>query len=144
MEPVYSVYIIAPYECLSAIDRVLARRRGHVVTEKPKPGTPLYIVKAFLPCIDSFGFEIDLRTHTQGQAFCLSSFDHWALVPGNPLDSSIVLKPLEPAPTAHLARDFMMKTRRRKGLGEDITISKFFDQELLVQVQEANIDLFQI
>lgn len=64
--------------------------------------------------IESFGFETDLRYHTQGQAFCLSVFDHWAIVPGDPLDKSIVLRPLEPAPIQHLAREFMVKTRRRK------------------------------
>ena len=70
--------------------------------------------QAFLPVIESFGFETDLRYHTQGQAFCLSAFDHWAIVPGDPLDKSIVLRPLEPAPIQHLAREFMVKTRRRK------------------------------
>ncbi len=34
----------------------------------------------------------------QGQAFCQSVFDHWQVVPGDPLDKSIVLRPLEPAP----------------------------------------------
>lgn len=32
------------------------------------------------------------------QAFCLSVFDHWQIVPGDPLDRSVVLRPLEPAP----------------------------------------------
>lgn len=64
--------------------------------------------------IESFGFETDLRYHTQGQAFSLSVFDHWAIVPGDPLDKSIVLRLLEPAPIQHLAREFMVKTRRRK------------------------------
>lgn len=71
-------------------------------------------LQAFLPVIESFGFETDLRYHTQGQAFCVSVFDHWSIVPGDPLDKSVVLRPLEPAPVQHLAREFMVKTRRRK------------------------------
>ena len=51
--------------------------RGHVTQDAPIPGSPLYTIKAFIPAIDSFGFETDLRTHTQGQAFCLSVFHHW-------------------------------------------------------------------
>ena len=51
--------------------------------DAPVPGSPLYIIKAFVPAIDSFGFETDLRTHTQGQAFSLSVFHHWQIVPGN-------------------------------------------------------------
>ena len=78
------------------------------------PGSPLYTIKAFIPAIDSFGFETDLRTHTQGQAFCLSVFHHWQIVPGDPLDKSILIRPLEAQPATHLAREFMIKSRRRK------------------------------
>lgn len=51
--------------------------RGHVTQDAPVPGSPLYAIKAFIPAIDSFGFETDLRTYTQGQAFCMSVFHHW-------------------------------------------------------------------
>lgn len=36
------------------------------------------------------------------------------IVPGDPLDKSIIIRPLEPQPATHLAREFMIKTRRRK------------------------------
>ena len=52
-------------DCISAIYTVLAKRRGHVTADVPKPGTPIFIVKAFLPVMESFGFETDLRYHTQ-------------------------------------------------------------------------------
>lgn len=136
MEPVYAVEIQAPADTVSAIYTVLGRRRGHITQEVPKPGSPLYSVKAFVPVIESFGFETDLRTLTQGQAFCLSVFDHWAVVPGDPLDRAIVLKPLEPSPIPHLAREFMVKTRRRKGLSDDVTTSKFFDADLLAFLEK--------
>lgn len=55
----------------------LSSNRGHVTQDAPIPGSPLYTIKAFIPAIDSFGFETDLRTHTQGQAFALSVFHHW-------------------------------------------------------------------
>jgi len=131
MEPVYYAEIQAPADCLSAIYTVLSRRRGHVTEDLPKPGSPLYTIKASIPVIDSFGFETDLRSHTQGQAFVQSVFDHWQIVPGDPLDKSIILRPLEPSPAPALAREFMVKTRRRKGLSEDVSVSKFFDEQLL-------------
>jgi len=123
-------------------------RSGHVTQDAPKAGSPLHTVKALIPVIDSFGFETDLRTHTQGQAFCQQVFDHWQachpprrqflravmcmaiadpsvrptvlelpsaqIVPGDPLDKTFQLRPLEAAPAQYLARDFMIKTRRRK------------------------------
>ncbi|KAJ3030629.1 UNVERIFIED_CONTAM: U5 small nuclear ribonucleoprotein component [Siphonaria sp. JEL0065] len=134
MEPVYYVEIQAPADCVAAVYTVLARRRGHVTQDLPKPGSPLYTVKAYIPVIDSCGFETDLRTHTQGQAFCQQVFDHWQIVPGDPLDKGIVLRPLEPAPAQHLARDFMIKTRRRKGLSEDVAVTKFFDDPMLIEL----------
>ena len=36
------------------------------------------------------------------------------IVPGDPLDKSILIRPLEAQPATHLAREFMIKTRRRK------------------------------
>lgn len=130
----YYVEVQAPADCVSAIYTVLGRRRGHVTQDIPKPGSPLYTVKAYIPVIDSFGFETDLRTHTQGQAFCQMTFDHWNVVPGDPLDKSITLKPLEPSPAQLLARDFVIKTRRRKGLSEDVAVTKFFDDPMLIEL----------
>lgn len=141
MEPIYFVEIQAPADCVSAVYKVLAKRRGHVTASVPKPGTPLYSVNAFIPLIDSFGFETDLRTHTQGQSFCLSSFDHWEIVPGDPLDKSIVLHPLEPSPPEALAREFMVKTRRRKGFSEDVSINKFFDEAMLLELARQDSEL---
>lgn len=139
MEPYLFVEVQAPADCVSAVYTVLARRRGHVTQDAPISGSPLYTIKAFIPAIDSFGFETDLRTHTQGQAFCLSVFHHWQIVPGDPLDKSIIIRPLEPQPATHLAREFMIKTRRRKGLSEDVSINKFFDDPMLLELARQDV-----
>ncbi|KAK9906659.1 hypothetical protein WJX75_005709 [Coccomyxa subellipsoidea] len=141
VEPVYYVEIQTPADCITAIYAVLGKRRGHVTADVPKPGTPIFIVKSFLPVIESFGFETDLRYHTQGQAFCLSVFDHWQIVPGDPLDRSVELRPLEPAPVNALARELMVKTRRRKGMSEDVSIHKFFDDPMLIELARQDADL---
>ncbi|CAG4927566.1 unnamed protein product [Colias eurytheme] len=139
MEPYLFVEVQAPADCVSAVYTVLAKRRGHVTQDAPVPGSPLYTIKAFVPAIDSFGFETDLRTHTQGQAFCLQVFHHWQIVPGDPLDKSITIRPLEPQPATHLAREFMIKTRRRKGLSEDVSINKFFDDPMLLELARQDV-----
>ncbi|KAK6028841.1 GTP-binding domain protein [Ostertagia ostertagi] len=146
MEPYFVVEVIAPADCVSSVYTVLAKRRGHVTTDSPIPGSPMYSIKAFIPVMDSFGFETDLRTHTQGQAFCMSVFNHWQIVPGDPLDKSIVIRPLELQPTPHLAREFMIKTRRRKGLSEDVSVNKFFDDPMLLEAGQTarRVQLFRI
>lgn len=143
MEPMLVAEIMCPIDCVSAIYTILARRRGHVNSELPKPGTPFYIINANIPALDSFGFETDLRTHTAGQAFCLTWFDQWTVMPGDPLDRSIQLKPLEPSPPPYLAREAMIKTRRRKGLLEEVTISKFFDDPMLLEMVKNDSEFKQ-
>lgn len=65
-----------------------------------------------------------------GQAFVQMTFDHWQVVPGDPTDSSIQLRPLEPAQGQSLARDLVLKTRRRKGLSDSIAVSKYLEDEV--------------
>ncbi|CRG99590.1 U5 small nuclear ribonuclear protein, putative [Plasmodium relictum] len=142
LEPILFTEIICSGDSVSSVYNVLSRRRGHILKDFPKVGTPLYMVHAYIPAIESFGFETDLRTHTSGQAFCLSMFDHWHIVPGDPLDKSVILRPLEPAPIQHLAREFLLKTRRRKGLTEDVTINRFFDDPMLLNIKDEFSEYF--
>src|SRR5215470_6073603 len=56
LEPVYLVEIQCPESAVGGIYGVLNRRRGHVIAEDRRPGTPLYNIKAYLPVMESFGF----------------------------------------------------------------------------------------
>eukprot|EP00211_Chloroparvula_japonica_P004810 CAMPEP_0119118214 /NCGR_PEP_ID=MMETSP1310-20130426/110_1 /TAXON_ID=464262 /ORGANISM="Genus nov. species nov., Strain RCC2339" /LENGTH=841 /DNA_ID=CAMNT_0007107553 /DNA_START=144 /DNA_END=2669 /DNA_ORIENTATION=- len=107
-EPVYLVEIQCPDQARGGIYGVLNRRRGHVFSEEQRPGTPIYMVKAYLPVNESFGFTADLRSHTSGQAFPQCVFDHWQLLPGDPLNSS------------SKAGEIVVATRKRKGLKENV------------------------
>ncbi|PKX90898.1 116 kDa U5 small nuclear ribonucleoprotein component [Aspergillus novofumigatus IBT 16806] len=139
MEPIYSCTMTGPADAVASVYTVLSRRRGHVLSDGPIAGTPLYTVQGLIPVIDSFGFETDLRIHTQGQAAISLVFDRWSVVPGDPLDREVKTKPLEMAPTMATARDFVLKTRRRKGLAEDVTVSKFLEPELWKGLKESGV-----
>jgi len=108
LEPVYLVEIQCPEAAVGGIYGVLNRRRGHVFEESQVAGTPMFIVKAFLPVNESFGFTADLRSNTGGQAFPQCVFDHWQILPGDPFDST--------SRPAQIVTD----TRKRKGLKEGI------------------------
>jgi len=117
LEPVYLVEIQCPEGAMGGIYSTLNRRRGHVFSEEQKIGTPLYMVKAYLPVNASFGFTADLRSQTSGQAFPQCVFDHWQIVTGDPLT---------PGNKAH---EIMMETRRRKGLKDSIPeLSNYLDK----------------
>lgn len=120
MEPIYRCAMTGPADAVASIYTVLSRRRGHVLSDGPIAGTPL-------------------RIHTQGQATVSLVFDKWSVVPGDPLDRDVKLRPLEMAPPMATARDFVLKTRRRKGLAEDITVSKFLEPELWKGLKESGV-----
>merc|ERR1711923_29364 len=108
MEPVYLVEIQCPENAVGGIYGCLNRRRGHVFEEAQTPGTPMFVVKAYLPVNESFGFTADLRSQTGGQAFPQCVFDHWQIMPGDPLDAASNSKPYQ----------IVMDTKKRKGLKE--------------------------
>ncbi|KXX75572.1 Pre-mRNA-splicing factor cwf10 [Madurella mycetomatis] len=137
MEPMYSVSMTGPQDSVSMVYNILARRRGHVLSDGPIAGTPLYRVSGLIPVIDSFGFETDLRINTPGQAMVSLVFDRWNIVPGDPLDREMVTRPLQMAAPQATARDFVLKTRRRKGLSEDVTVAKFLEPEFYQSLVES-------
>ena len=47
----------------------------------------MFVVKAYLPVNESFGFTADLRSNTGGQAFPQCVFDHWQVLPGDPMET---------------------------------------------------------
>ncbi|KAG6332770.1 hypothetical protein ID866_6315, partial [Astraeus odoratus] len=93
-EPVYLVEIQCPENAIGGIYSVLNRRRGQVFSEEQRPGTPMFTVKAYLPVMESFGFNGDLRSQTAGQAFPQCVFDHWELMNGSPLEKGSKLEEL--------------------------------------------------
>ncbi|KAI9695648.1 MAG: hypothetical protein M1820_008495 [Bogoriella megaspora] len=139
MEPMFTCSVIGPADAVNTTYTVLAGRRGHVLQDGPIAGTPLYSVRGLVPVIDSFGFETDLRIHTQGQTTVSLVFDRWSVVPGDPLDKEIQIKPLQQASAQALARDFVLKTRRRKGLSEDVSINKYLEPDLFKSLKEGGI-----
>jgi elongation factor 2 len=117
MEPVFLCDIQAPEGALGGIYSVLNQRRGQVIMEEQRPGTPLYKVQAHLPVLESFGFTEKLRAETGGQAFPQCVFDHWEPMNDDPLT--------EGSKTNVLVQDI----RKRKGLAVEIPpLDKYFDK----------------
>eukprot|EP00117_Sycon_ciliatum_P000853 scpid29095/ scgid6757/ Elongation factor 2 len=117
LEPVYLCEVQCPEVAVGGIYGVLNRRRGHVFEELQVPGTPMFVVKAYLPVNESFGFTADLRSNTGGQAFPQCVFDHWQIFQGDPMEPST--KPYA----------IVQATRKRKGMSESIPpLDKYYDK----------------
>ncbi|KAF3819853.1 hypothetical protein GH733_015362 [Mirounga leonina] len=122
MEPIYLVEIQCPEQVVGGIYGVLNRKRGQVFEESQVAGTHMFVVKAYLPVNESFGFTADLRFNTGGQAFPQCVFDHWQILLGDPFDNTS-------RPSQVVA-----ERRKRKGLKEGIpALDKFALQESLNQ-----------
>merc|ERR1712066_120243 len=117
MEPVYLCEIQCPESAVGGIYGVLNRKRGHVFEEAQVPGTPMFLVKAYLPVNESFGFTAELRSATGGQAFPQCVFDHWEVINSDPH---------EPSTKSY---EIVTATRKRKGLPEGIPpLDRFYDK----------------
>lgn len=108
MEPVFIVDIQTVETAMGGIYQVLTRRRGIIIGEENRPGTPIYNVKAYLPVAESFGFTADLRANTGGQAFPQCVFDHWQQYPSDPLEPN------------SQANKMVTAIRTRKGMKPDL------------------------
>jgi elongation factor 2 len=116
MEPVYLVDIQCPEQAMGGVYSCLNKRRGQVVEELQRPGTPIYNVKAHLPVGESFGFTADLRQQTGGQAFPQCVFDHWEVVTGDPFTDTKTMAIVE-------------GVRKRKSLALEVPpMDRFYDK----------------
>lgn len=105
-EPIFLVEIQTPEEAVGGIHTVLNQRRGEYIDEEQVQGTPLKIIKAYLPVAESFGFTQHLRTETSGRAFPQCVFDHWEVITDDPYKEEST------------ANNIIKAIRKRKGLKE--------------------------
>jgi U5 small nuclear ribonucleoprotein component len=140
LEPVLLVDCIAKASATNACRKLVTARRGRMLSERKVPGTALVRLQAEVPALDAYGLETDLRLHSHGDAFCLQTFSHWDVVPGDPMDESIVLRPLEACPPEHLARELVVKVRRRKGLPDNLSLSNYFDDKLMLEIAKREAE----
>ncbi len=116
LEPIFMCEISAPSHVLGGVYNTLSQRRGEIVEEVKLEGSPMHVVKAYLPVAESFGFASVLRENTQGMAFPQNFFDHWSVIKGLPyLDNK--------------ATELVLSIRKRKGMKEEMpTIEDYLDK----------------
>ncbi|KAH3899681.1 U5 snRNP GTPase SNU114 SCDLUD_003964 [Saccharomycodes ludwigii] len=140
-EPIYDIDIITKPIYFQIIESLFDKRRGAKIYRKLEiPSTPLIELRGQIPIIDSIGFEVDLKASCNGDC---SVQEHnfrkmWRKVPGNVMDCECELPNLKPVPYESLSRDFVLKTRRRKGLENNVSsadeegpsLRKYLNREL--------------
>ncbi|KAG6176397.1 hypothetical protein E4U27_005213 [Claviceps purpurea] len=120
MLAMYSVEIQAATEVLGRVYDVLTRRRGRVIAETMKEGTPFFTIQAVLPVAESFGFADEMRKRTSGAAQPQLVFAGFEVLDQDPFWVPFTEDDLEDlgelADKENVAKRYMDGVRRKKGL----------------------------
>jgi ribosome assembly protein 1 len=120
MLAMYTVEIQASTEVLGRVYDVLTKRRGRVVAETMKEGTPFYTIQALLPVAESFGFADEMRKRTSGAAQPQLVFAGFEILDEDPFWVPFTEDDLEDlgelADKENVAKRYMDAVRRKKGL----------------------------
>jgi len=105
MEPIYRVVIACPEDVVAGVRQAIPAHRGEVQFEEEVDNKMM--VTAFVPISETLGnnsFTKTLQTKSSGKAFSQFYFDHWKLIPNNPLEKG------------SKSETIMLDIRERKGL----------------------------
>lgn len=142
LEPIYEVNIMTKTVYMEVVNQLFQKRRGgQIINSKPIVGSPFIEIRGHLPIIESVGFEVDLRLVTQGQSTCQLQYINqiWKRVPGDVMNEDAVIPKLKPATRDAIARDFVMKGRRRRGEQHGPSLANYVDAGLYEELKEAGL-----
>ena len=109
-----------PAEVLGRVYGVITRRRGRILSETMKEGTPFFTILSLLPVAESFGFSEEIRKRTSGAASPQLIFAGYEMLDEDPFWVPATEEELEDlgelADKENVAKRYMDGVRRRKGL----------------------------
>ncbi|WEW61103.1 Cytoplasmic GTPase/eEF2-like protein (ribosomal biogenesis) [Emydomyces testavorans] len=116
----YSCEIQASTEVLGRVYGVITRRRGRILSETMKEGTPFFTILSLLPVAESFGFAEEIRKRTSGAASPQLIFAGFEMLDEDPFWVPATEEELEDlgelADKENVAKRYMDGVRSRKGL----------------------------
>ncbi|KAN0079211.1 P-loop containing nucleoside triphosphate hydrolase protein [Elaphomyces granulatus] len=116
----YSCEIQASTEVLGRVYGVITRRRGRILSEMVKEGTPFLTILSVLPVAESFGFSDEIRKRTSGAASPQLIFTGFEALDQDPFWVPATEEELEDlgelADRENIAKRYVDTVRSRKGL----------------------------
>ncbi|KAF3769570.1 P-loop containing nucleoside triphosphate hydrolase protein [Cryphonectria parasitica EP155] len=116
--------MLAMYSCeiqaSSRVYDVLTRRRGHVLSEAMKEGTPFFTIQSVVPVAESFGFADEMRKRTSGAAQPQLIFAGFEILDEDPFWVPFTEEEMEDlgefGDKENVAKRYMDKVRKKKGM----------------------------
>eukprot|EP01039_Chlorochromonas_danica_P010146 gene10146-11229_t len=135
VEPIYQCDLQCDQSQLGNLYAVLSKRRGIVFKEDIIEGTTLFLLSAYLPVVQSFHFAQELLKRTSGNGTAPQlSFSHWQVMGQDPFWRPRTEDELEEfgeqfLDEHNLARSWINKVRKRKGLAVDEQVVVFAEKQ---------------
>lgn len=129
-EALYFAEVSTTPEHLGQVYAVLGRRRARVLKEEMREGSAMFLVHAYMPVAESFGFADELRRKTSGAASPLLVLSHWEALSQDPFFVPKTEEELEEFGDGsnvppNTARKLIDAVRRRKGLPVEEKVVQF-------------------
>ena len=105
---------------LGRVYGVITRRRGRILSESLKEGTPFFTITSLIPVAESFGFSTEIRKQSSGAASPQLIFAGFEMLDEDPFWVPFTEDELEDlgelADRENVAKRYMDGVRQRKGL----------------------------
>ena len=123
-EAMYACDLQCHQDKVGQLFAVLGKRRGRVVQEELVEGTPIFVIHALLPVVESFGFAAELLSKTSGAATSPQlRFSHWEQIEEDPFFQPKTEEEREELGEVvyeqNLSRRLVDAVRKRKGIAVD-------------------------
>lgn len=120
VEPVYECTVYSYGAMQGRIYASLSRRRADILEEVPNEGSDLFHIRCWLPAVEAFGLQDELRVQTQGASTAQLKMSHWAVIEADPYFVPTTKEELEEhgaeVANKNIAEQLLERIRRRKGL----------------------------
>jgi len=135
VEPIYDCSLQCEQTQIGNLYAVLTKRRGTVYKEEIIEGTMLFLLSAYLPVSESFGFAQELLKKTSGSGTTPQlKFSHWEVIKQDPFWRPVTAEELEEFGEVsnvdhNLPRILIDQARKRKGLPIEEKVVVFAEKQ---------------
>ncbi|KAG5500285.1 hypothetical protein JIQ42_04622 [Leishmania sp. Namibia] len=120
VEPVYECTVYSSGLTQGKIYASLSRRRCDIIEEVPNEGSDLFYIRCWLPAVEAFGLQDELRVQTQGASTAQLQMSHWEVIDADPYFVPTTKEEFEEygaeVATKNIAEQLLERVKRRKGL----------------------------
>ncbi|EPY18838.1 elongation factor 2 [Strigomonas culicis] len=121
VEPVYECTVYSAGYTQGKIYSILSRRRATIIEEVPNEGSDLFYISCWLPAVEAFGLQDELRNCTQGASSTAQlQMSHWDVIEEDPYFVPTTKEEIEEhgaeLAKKNIAGQLLERIKRRKGL----------------------------